>query len=252
MVSRMVSSMESVLEVSKALFSVYGYGLGHATRCHAIIKALKNDARVVASDNAYDYFLKKGYNPTRINSFKIGNITKSFSWVQTLFQNIDLPFNMIADYNLIKRLAREFKPNVIISDTEPVSMLLASTAQIPNYFLSNLIPIVEEYKSLPASLKSNKLNGQEAVIRVLIDQVIKKSNLLLSPTIKKYSLGSKVKFTDLIVRKKPRELTDVNSVRKKHRLPDDFILVSFGGARITREYYNTIIPILKQFSPYIF
>jgi len=233
--------------MTKSLFSVYGYGLGHATRCDAIIKALKGESRVIASENAYDYFTNKGMNPSKINSFKIGSITKSFSWVQTIFENIDLPFNMLADYNLVKRVTREFKPDVIISDTEPVSMLYANTAKVPSHFLSNLIPITEEYKSLPAKLKNTKLNGQEAVIRMFLDQVFRKSNFLLSPTISHYSLGAKVKFTDLIVRKKPADISSVESVRKKHRLPDDFILVSFGGAKISSEYYNLLIPILKEF-----
>jgi len=232
----------------KTIFSVYGYGLGHATRSEAIIKSLSSDVRVIASENAYTYFNKRGMNPSRINSFKIGNITKSFSWVQTLFENVDFPFNMLADYNLVKRLSKQFTPNVIVSDTEPVSILYANTAGVSCYFLSNLMPITSEYKRIPSWLKSSKLDSQEAVIRMLIDQVLKKSDVLLSPTLKSYNMGYKVKFTDLIVRKKPGELKPIENIIKEHRLPKDFILVSFGGARITSEYYKTLMPVLKEFS----
>lgn len=226
--------------INKTLFSVYGYGLGHATRSEAIMNALKGEVRVAASENAYDYFKQKGLNPVKINSFKIGNIMKSFSWVQTLFENVDFPFNMIADYNIIKRLVKDFKPDAIISDSEPVSLLYADTAGITNYFLSNMIPIIKEYDNIPSKLKNNKLDSEKAVVNMLLNQVLKKTNYILSPTINHYNMGSKVKFTDLIIRKKASGLKPVK------RLPDDFILVSFGGAKITNEYYNSVIPVLKK------
>ncbi|MFA5406027.1 MAG: glycosyltransferase family protein [Candidatus Nanoarchaeia archaeon] len=232
--------------VIKTLFSVYGYGLGHATRCEAIMKELKGATRVVASENAYDYFNNKGYNPLRINSFKIGNIMKSFSWAQTIFENIDFPFNMLADYNQVKRLSNEFKPDAIVSDTEPVSMLYAHSAGIKNYFLSNLVPIIHEYARAPVNMKNPKLDGQEAVIRMLMDMVVKRSELILSPTINRYESVSKVKYTDLIVRQQPSELPSAEEIREQNKLPKDYILVSFGGASITSEYFKTIIPVLKE------
>lgn len=232
----------------KSLFSVYGYGWGHATRSEAIMKKLEGEVRIAASENAYDYFNNKGYDPVRINSFKIGNIMKSFSWVQTLFENVDFPFNMIADYNIIKRLASDFKPDAIISDSEPVSLLYADTASITNYFLTNLVPIIQEYEHIPAYLKNNKLHSEKEVVNMMLKQVLKKTNYILSPTINQYQLGNKVKFTDVIVRDKPSDLKPASIIREEHGLPDDFILVSFGGAKITNEYYNSVTPVLKRFT----
>lgn len=225
---------------------MYGYGLGHATRCEAIINELKTENKIIASENAYDYFNKKEMKPYKINSFKIGSMTKSFSWFQTLFENIDLPFSMVSDYNIIKKINNEFKPDVIISDTEPVSMMFAQSALIKNYFLSNIIPITKEYKKMPEKLKNPKLDSQEAVIKMVLDMALRKNTTMISPTIKKYEIGSKIKFTDLIVRKKPSELKSNEEIIKENNLPKDYVLVSFGGAQITNEYYKTIIPILKQ------
>lgn len=232
--------------MKKALFSVYGYGLGHATRCDAIIKELKTDNKIIASDDAYNYFEKKGAKPTRINSFKIGTIMSGFSWIQTLLQNVDLPLNMINDYNIIKKTSNEFKPDVIISDTEPVSLLFTEYAGIKSAFLSNIIPIIKDYQLIPSELRDAKLDGQASVIRILIERVLRKNDLIISPTIKRYDMGNKVKFTDLIIRQKPSEAKSEEETRKEHELPKEYILVSFGGAEISNEYYNTLIPILKK------
>ncbi len=223
----------------KGLFSIFGYGLGHATRMEAIIREFSGDKQILASGDAYNYFLKKKYPLARINSFRIGNILNSFSWAQTLFENIDFPFNMIVDYNKIKGIIREFKPDFLLSDTEPLSLLVASALGLKNFFLSNILPIVHEYKNIPAKYRDPKLDSQEAVIRMVVEQSLKKSDLLLSPTIKSYEDGFKVKYTDLIVRKKPSEVKSPANLK-------NYFLVSFGGAAISREYYELILPLLKE------
>ncbi len=236
----------------RSVFSVFGYGLGHATRVESIINSLGGDFRVVASDDAFNYFSKRGFNPLRIDSFKVGSFMSGFSWIQTLFENIDFPFNVIADYNKIKRLVNSFNPSVIVSDTEPVSMMVANAFSVSSVFVSNIIPIIYEYKRIPSWLRDSKLDGQESVIRIVVDQALRKNDLLLSPTITRYNAGSSVKFTDLIVRVKPSDLKPVDRIIKEHKLPSDFILVSFGGAVIGGDYYNLLLPLLKEFSDEFF
>jgi uncharacterized protein (TIGR00661 family) len=230
----------------RTLFSVFGYGLGHATRCEAIMKSLKTKIKILASENAYDYFLKKGKNPVKINSFKIGNLMKSFSWSQTLFENVDFPFQILSDYNTIRKIVKDFKPEMIVSDSEPISLLYGSSSEITNCFITNITSIPNEYKKIPSALKNRKLDSQKSVIDLFINQVLKRSRFLISPTIKSYDMGAKVKCTDLIVRKKSKELPAPSVIKRKNKLPNDFILVSFGGAKITREYYKALIPVLKR------
>ena len=43
----------------RAVFSVYGYGVGHATRTEAIINEFgKENSKVIASGDAFKYFYK--------------------------------------------------------------------------------------------------------------------------------------------------------------------------------------------------
>src|SRR6056297_3351524 len=98
-----------------------------------------------------------------------------------------------------------------------------------------------EYDKLPHYVKNNNLKSQQSVIKLYLNQVLKKCDYLISPTLKQYNAGYKVKFTNLMVRQKPSE------VKTKKDLPKNIILVSFGGADITNSYYNTIIPLLKEF-----
>ncbi len=237
----------------KTLFSVYGYGLGHATRCHAIINELMKPkktrevkVRIAATNNAYQYFRKLKMNPLRINSFQIGNTTTGFSWIQTLFENIDLPFNMIADYYNLKKEINEFKPDLIVSDSEPVSLYTASSLDMPCAFLSNLILTLGEYKHLPVGVKNNKVAGQHTMINAFIDQALKWCGKLLSPTIAEYKASRKIVFTDLITRAKPSELPEVKELRNKLKIKDKYYIVSFGGARIGKEYYKGLLPVLKK------
>ncbi len=231
----------------KPLFSVYGYGLGHATRVEAILSRLTTDYLITASGDAYDYFRRRGFNPYRINSFRIGNFINSFSWIQTLFQNVDFPIRLMSDFNLFKRLVSEYKPDLLVSDTEPVSLSIAESLRISNAFLSNLVPIAYEYDNMPSEWKTPSLNNQARIIKLYLERVLAKSDLIISPTMTKYNAGFKVKFTDLIVRSKPRELSSINKIMVKEGLPKKYVLVSFGGASITSEYYESIIPVLKEF-----
>ncbi len=229
----------------RTIFSVYGYGLGHATRVDAIAKEFgKENVKIIASGDAYKYFEKENYNPIKIESVKIGNFLEGFSWIQTLFQNIDFFFNVIADYSIIKKTINEFKPDVFISDSEPVSLLYFNSTNIFSVFLSNILPILEEYPKIEN--KTPQLESQEIIIKLLVDKAIKNSDLIVSPTIKKYKTISKIKFTDLIVRKKPNELKSCEEIRNYYGLPDNYTLVSFGGANIGNEYFSIIYPLLKE------
>ncbi len=229
------------------LFSVYGYGLGHATRVEAILNKLSSDYLITASGDAYDYFKERGLNPYKINSFRIGNFINSFSWIQTLFQNVDFPIRLMSDFNLFKRLVKEYKPDLLISDTEPVSLSIAESLRMSNAFLSNLVPIAYEYDNIMSEWKTPSLNNQARIIKLYLERVLAKSDLIISPTITRYNAGFKVKFTDLIVRSKPNELSSTNKIIIKERLPKKYVLVTFGGASITSEYYESIMPVLKEF-----
>ncbi len=233
----------------KILFGVYGYGLGHATRCHAIINKLlkKNvEVKIAATDDAYYYFKKQGLNPTRINSFQISNIGGGFSWVQTIFENIDLPFNMIADYYTLSKVIEKFDPDVVISDSEPVSLYTAYNLKRKCAFLSNLIVTVKEYEHLPIWLKNAKVAGEHVMINAFMDRVLNWCDKVLSPTIASYKMSKKAVFTDLITRASPKDLPPAQELKKKLKIKNEFFLVSFGGAKIGIEYCKKILPVLKK------
>jgi|GEM_PF-2685404 len=232
----------------RILFSVYGYGLGHATRCHAIINLLKKrrvSMRLTASDNAYDYFKSKGYTPKRIRSVAIGSTNTSFSWLNTLFANIDLPFNLINDYYAFKKICSNYSPNVVVSDTEPISLVYASVNRVPSVFISNILPILSEYDKLPVKVKNPKTDSQLAVITALVNNVLKNCRRVISPTFSEPDPNNKVDNVGLIIRSKPEELPKDSALKKKIK-SSDYCLVSFGGAKITSDYYNTMLPVLKK------
>lgn len=237
------------MKMKRILFGVYGFGLGHATRIHAIIERLKDfEIKIVASGDAYDYFRKLRMNPIPLKSFVYGTTSFSFSWFWTFIENINFPINMIMDYYKLSEIVKRFKPDIIFSDSEPASFMFSVNRKIPNAFLTNLISVVQEKENLPKEIITPQIKAQISVIENMLDIVLKSSDRIFFPTFEKYRLQRKVKQTDVIVRKTIDELEDEEKIRKKLKIYDDFYLVTFGGSLVGIELLDVLMKIFPKFS----
>ena len=147
----------------KILFLINGEGLGNSTRCHAIIqKLLKKKVKVgiVAAKNSYWYFSKKNLP---IDIFQINQLSYhisengNLSTFKTLFKTFK-SFNLFkSNLVLIKKIISEFKPDIILSDSNYVFSFL-DKFKIPVLALNNSCLTLNEYKiqlSKPFSIKSH-------------------------------------------------------------------------------------------------
>lgn len=124
----------------RILYAVCGEGMGHAIRSVPIINHLKkkNEVLVVASGKAYDYLKKKFDSVLSIEGFYIvyeNNVVNSKKTFLNALKKLpkDLEINMKKLYHIIKR----FHPNMIISDFEFFSNIIAKLMGIPMISVGN-------------------------------------------------------------------------------------------------------------------
>ena len=112
----------------KILFIVTGVGYGDAKREHANIEAfLKKDPKteimVAGYDNSYKYFKDK-YKTIEIKGYKFSDKALKFSVPSFIWRNYKLPFFWAASTFKLRKKVREFNPDIIISDFEPIGIML--------------------------------------------------------------------------------------------------------------------------------
>ncbi len=243
--------MEQRKRKPRILVSAFGVGYGHSTRTYALIKQLKKFAnvKIVAYDLSYDFFQKMNLNPIKLKgSIKYRDTTFSFSLFSLLADNIKIPFYLNKNYELLSDLIDKFKPDLIISDSEPYLSLTARIKKIPNVMLINWFSTLNEYNYLPTRLKHGSVRNQQFIISKLMDLALKETDLILNPSfgIEK-SFVSKLKYTGVFVRKKPDELPRIETLKKKYNLPEEYYLVSFGGSSYGKNLLKELIPIFMKY-----
>ena len=235
----------------KVLVSVIGGGLGHVTRTYAILLALKEYAqvRVMTNSIGYDFFKKTEFETVEIDSIELwGKDNFTFSISDYFTENIRLPFALGKNYRIISKEINDFNPDVILTDSEPYSFLVARIKKIPIILITNYITTTLEYKNLSNNLKTKDLDSQIYLINNITDGMIKNSNLVLNPSIEPVkNLSRRIAFPGMITRKKEKDLPEIRTLRKRYNLPENFYLVSFGGSNYGMALMKRLLPVLRDY-----
>ena len=126
--------------MAKILYGLCGEGLGHASRSRILINHLKNkhDIRIVAGGKAYDFLSKQFDYVEEIESphfvYK-GNEVKLFLTIlRMLFRTfIKSPSSFLK----VRRIIKEFKPDILITDAEPISFSASFFSSIKRVSIDN-------------------------------------------------------------------------------------------------------------------
>ena len=124
--------------MSRIIYGIAGEGMGHAVKNRVILEELikKNDIKIVASGKAHTY-LKKFFNVEKIDHFKFIYRNNKVSNSLTLINNIlGLPKIFIKGCR-VNKLIKEFKPDLVITDFEPLVVYLALLNNIPIISIDN-------------------------------------------------------------------------------------------------------------------
>ena len=128
----------------RILYGIAGDGLGHAVRSSVIIEELRaqgHEIQIVVSDDAADYVSRKFPGVTEIWGLSLVTRGNEVSQMRTLTSNVrrglapsGLPRNI---YKCFK-VARNFDPDVVISDHEMWSWFFATLHDVPLIGLDNI------------------------------------------------------------------------------------------------------------------
>lgn len=114
----------------KVIFGVQGEGMGHAMRSRLLIERLskKHEVMVFASDRAYKYLASKFKNVHEIECFKLIYKDNRVAMFATLRSNILSSGKHLESLKKVRDAIRTFRPDVIVSDYEPITNLAATFA----------------------------------------------------------------------------------------------------------------------------
>lgn len=121
--------------MARIIYAVAGEGMGHATRSKAVIDHLKKDHEllILSDDRAYRYLSDHYQNVHKITTLHIGYQNNQVSMLDTVLINFNNIPEFMRTWKKVKRLANNFRPDLLINDF----------TFIPNYYaLANKIPII--------------------------------------------------------------------------------------------------------------
>ena len=165
-----------VQKKNRLFYSLCGEGLGHAIRSAVVIEYLINEGYeviVFASDRAYKYLSSKFENVYEIGGFNTVYEDNRVRNKKTFVYNMkDVPSDLKNTINKMYKLAKKFKPDLIISDFEFYANLLSHILRIPLLSIDNMHVITEAKYDSPHRYAKDKLFA-EAVVHAFIQKADK-------------------------------------------------------------------------------
>lgn len=154
----------------RIIYSVCGEGMGHAIRGGVILEHLtkKYDVLIFASDRAYEYLSKKFDNVYEIYGFNTVYKDNKVKDTQTFVKAMKtFPRDLKDNLRLLNRIAKNFKPHIVVSDFEFYASLLSNLLRIPLISLDNMHVITQCKIEYPSKYKKDKYKA-EGVVRSFI------------------------------------------------------------------------------------
>lgn len=128
--------------MNKILYGVCGEGLGHASRSKILINYLKScgyDIKIIAGGKAYQFLSDEFESVEKIESVRFvyrGNSIRIFSTaVYTMYKMI---FKFPSSFLKIRKIIKKFKPDLVITDAEPICHTTARLYGIKRVSIDNI------------------------------------------------------------------------------------------------------------------
>lgn len=197
----------------KILYGICGEGLGHASRCRILLNHLRkdNEIKIVAGGKAFKFLSKEFDDVEEIVSPRLvyegGDVKLYHSIFQMLFNTITkTPFSFLK----VRRIIKNFKPDICITDAEPISHFAARFSKIKRMSIDNPQALLyRKYKVnigevmscffLITALKLGILGADRYIIYDFSEEKVKDSRVLFKkPLIQEGILKQKPKYENHI------------------------------------------------------
>lgn len=221
----------------KILFFVTGIGLGDAVREHAIMQELRKrknvKIRIAAYNTSYDFFKNK-FPTLEMRGFDITSPRFKFGFWNFMRKNVILPLTWNAQIKRLKEETKKFKPDLVVTDFEPLGALFARRTGTKFIEVFGVEP-----KSFGEFLEGRVGNIFERLqvryLRRMYELGNKYGEAIIVSTLLKQNNFDKFRFVNPIVRK------------VKNKRKEKGIVVVLGGSSFGLALGNNLINILPKF-----
>jgi len=126
----------------RILYGVAGEGMGHATRSHAFLTDIvgDHDVLIVASGRAHDYLARHFPQVREILGFSLAYEDNAIRRWETVAQNLrGAVSGWPAQVRSFYEVARDFAPDVVVSDFESFVLTVARRERVPAISVDNIM-----------------------------------------------------------------------------------------------------------------
>lgn len=227
----------------KIIYGVCGEGRGHSSRSKEIISHLtkKHKVIVVTYGKAYDY-LKKHFKTYKIYGLHMIYDKNRVKYVSTIINNISRLPKTIKSFKQINKLVKKFKPDIIFSDFEPITGIIAKVNKIPLISIDNQHILTNTKITIPKRYK-NQAKIAKIITRLMLKdpkyylvttfifpKITKKNTFLFPPIIRKEILKLKPKKQNyVLVYQTSESYTEMINILKK--VNEKFIVYGFNKSK---------------------
>ena len=145
--------------MARIIYGVAGQGFGHSMRSRVVIDYLKScghEVVILAYSQSYDY-LSRFYPVREIAGINLVYKNNTLYYGQTILSELlKFPAGVKSFIHLVE-FAREFKPDIIFSDYEPSSSLVANYLKVPLVSIGNHHFITNTHVKFPKEYLSDYL-----------------------------------------------------------------------------------------------
>ncbi len=130
-----------IMKMAKILYGVAGEGMGHATRSRVIIEHLlgKHEVYIASSRKPRELLSRHFKNVHDIHGPYLSYKNNRVQSIKTVFLNAyKLPKGSYYTFKKLRRIVKEFKPDIIISDFEPFTNIISKFFRIPLISIDNM------------------------------------------------------------------------------------------------------------------
>lgn len=154
--------------MSKILYGVCGEGYGHATRSKVAIEyllSLGHTVKIVSYDRGYE-LLKQYFDVELIFGLRFVYSSNELKYIETFFKNFLKTPQAVRSTDRVKEIVRQFKPDLIITDFEPISALVANLQKIPLISIDNMHILTRARVHFPLKY------AHEAIVAMLVTRLM--------------------------------------------------------------------------------
>lgn len=226
--------------MAKILYGVAGEGSGHSSRARVIINHLESvghEVKVISYDRGYRN-LKDDFDVTRIFGLGLDYADNRVRYLPTIFKNIIKTPEAVMSVDRVRRLVERFHPDIVFSDFEPISCIVANMLELPLVSIDNQHRFTNTKIDYPAKYRDSAI-FTKAVVNLMIfnskaclvlsfsdDPITNKKTFLFPPVLRPEILAVRPAVADHILVYLTSEFKQMTRVLRNIR--QKFIIYGLG------------------------